>query len=687
MSNDISNFSISPAINNRAQYNACGVGATDTLSQFNLGMYTSGELKTAGFSLQGANGLNINLNPVKTTRLWINELSSEVSFKVKSDEILTLESLTDDIQINSLTTFSSSCPQTSFIPTLPDDLVNLNYIQNNPPASAVIFYLNNSLTPSPPISTYALLGSQEDNLSQSFINTSISGIGTIQLIRSFSNQLINLNAGSFIPSGIWDLNVFSRAVLSSDIGHISLYFAIFGRTTGGIETQISTNSSQVPVGSIVIEQLKMTLAVPYTSLSGYSSLVIKLYTINDRTAQTDITTYYEGTTTYSHLHTTFGIYVPPSILGTNNLFTGVNTFSQNIIGNLTGTSSTTLSAPDSSLSNNVALKDGVNIFSNNNTFNNLISGSISGNSATSTTSSTTLSAPDSSLSSNVVFKDGINIFSNNNTFNNLISGSISGNSATSTTSSTTLLAPDSSLSNNVALKDGINIFSNNNTFNNLISGSISGNSATSTTSSTTLLAPDSSLSSNVALKDEVNIFSNNNTFNNLISGSISGNSATSTTSSTIALTSDNSTGTYFIPFSKTTSTTTNILYIDDVTGTLNYSPSVGLLNSPQFSTRQYYDVAQTLTNGLTINLLLGTLLVDTGTAAITVTLPILTAASNGLNINFQKTSSTNHNLTINAGAGNNLAAVASNIVNVVQVMTNNIYQQSYRFFNLVWYPY
>ena len=543
MSNDISNFSISPAINNRSQYNACGVGATDTLSQFNLGMYTSGELKTAGFSLQGANGLDINLNPVKTTRLWINELSSEVSFKVKSDEILTLESLTDDIQINSLTTFSSSCPQTSFIPTLPDDLVNLNYIQNNPPASAVIFYLNNSLTPSPPISTYALLGSQEDNLSQSFINTSISGIGTIQLIRSFSNQLINLNAGSFIPSGIWDLNVFSRAVLSSDIGHISLYFAIFGRTTGGIETQISTNSSQVPVGSIVIEQLKMTLAVPYTSLSGYSSLVIKLYTINDRTAQTDITTYYEGTTTYSHLHTTFGIYVPPSILGTNNLFTGVNTFSQNIIGNLTGTSSTTLSAPDSSLSNNVALKDGVNIFSNN------------------------------------------------------------------------------------------------------------------------------------------------NTFNNLISGSISGNSATSTTSSTIALTSDNSTGTYFIPFSKTTSTTTNILYIDDVTGTLNYSPSVGLLNSPQFSTRQYYDVAQTLTNGLTINLLLGTLLVDTGTAAITVTLPILTAASNGLNINFQKTSSTNHNLTINAGAGNNLAAVASNIVNVVQVMTNNIYQQSYRFFNLVWYPY
>jgi hypothetical protein len=108
MSNDISNFSISPAINNRSQYNACGVGCTDTLSTFNLGMYTSGQTNTIGFSLQGANGLDINLNPVKTTRLWINELSSEVSFKVKSDEILTLESLTEDIQINGTMTLDKA---------------------------------------------------------------------------------------------------------------------------------------------------------------------------------------------------------------------------------------------------------------------------------------------------------------------------------------------------------------------------------------------------------------------------------------------------------------------------------------------------------------------------------------------------------------------------------------------------
>lgn len=87
MSNDISNFTISPAINNRSQYNACGAGAIDTLSQFNLGMYTSGPTNTAGFSLQGANGSDINSNPVVTTRLWINELSAEVPFIINTPQL------------------------------------------------------------------------------------------------------------------------------------------------------------------------------------------------------------------------------------------------------------------------------------------------------------------------------------------------------------------------------------------------------------------------------------------------------------------------------------------------------------------------------------------------------------------------------------------------------------------------
>ena len=49
---------------------------------------------------------------------------------------------------------------------------------------------------------------------------------------------------------------------------------------------------------------------------------------------------------------------------------------------------------------------------------------------------------------------------------------------------------------------------------------------------------------------------------------------TAANASNIALTSDNTSGTYFIPFSKT-NTSSNVLYVDDVTGPLTYNPSTG----------------------------------------------------------------------------------------------------------------
>ena len=292
-------------------------------------------------TLQEGNAVNFTITETGSIRdcqvynSFTTTLSTPSTFNGTAD-------FNDIATFNGLTTFPSICPQTPVIPTLPDDLVNLNYLQNNPPASAVIFYLNNNLTPTPAINTYKLLGAVEDGLAQSSISTTISGIGTIQFIQGFANQLINLNAGSFIPSGIWDLNIFASADNSGSTTHINLYFAVFGRTSLGVETQIGTNSSLVSVDAITVEQLKMTLALPYTPISAYESLVIKLYGICNRSASTSITTFYEETTTYSHLHTTFGVYVPPSILSLNNTFTGLNTFSQYI------------TAPDIIISNSIS---------------------------------------------------------------------------------------------------------------------------------------------------------------------------------------------------------------------------------------------------------------------------------------------------------------------------------------------
>lgn len=52
---------------------------------------------------------------------------------------------------------------------------------------------------------------------------------------------------------------------------------------------------------------------------------------------------------------------------------------------------------------------------------------------------------------------------------------------------------------------------------------------------------------------------------------------TATNASAVSLTSDNTSGTYYIPFSKTTTATGNALYIDNTTTPLSYNPSLNTL--------------------------------------------------------------------------------------------------------------
>jgi hypothetical protein len=57
----------------------------------------------------------------------------------------------------------------------------------------------------------------------------------------------------------------------------------------------------------------------------------------------------------------------------------------------------------------------------------------------------------------------------------------------------------------------------------------------------------------------------------------SGNSTSSTTAIGVNLTSDNTSGTYYLPFSKTTTATGNALFVDNTTGPLSYNPSTSTL--------------------------------------------------------------------------------------------------------------
>jgi hypothetical protein len=66
------------------------------------------------------------------------------------------------------------------------------------------------------------------------------------------------------------------------------------------------------------------------------------------------------------------------------------------------------------------------------------------------------------------------------------------------------------------------------------------------------------------------------------SGALNGNANTATTATNVATTSDNTSGTYFIPFTKT-ATSSEALYVDNATGPLTYNPSNSTLTATTFS--------------------------------------------------------------------------------------------------------
>ena len=68
------------------------------------------------------------------------------------------------------------------------------------------------------------------------------------------------------------------------------------------------------------------------------------------------------------------------------------------------------------------------------------------------------------------------------------------------------------------------------------------------------------------------------------SGALSGTATSATTATNITTTTDNTSGTYYIPFSKTTAGTSTALYLDDTTTPLTYNPSTSTLSSTIFST-------------------------------------------------------------------------------------------------------
>jgi hypothetical protein len=173
-------------------------------------------------------------------------------------------------------------------------------------STGLLLYLNQSQTPSPAISTYKLLSLIQSTAPQQTVTTSMLAGDVSANVSQFANQITNLNNPLFIPPGIWDLNIFADAS-TNDANTVSLYFNVYGKTGGGAETLLAGPSNSVLITSTTIQQYTCSLNIPYVSLAGYESLVVKVFSTKSAGLARTIYTFYESSASYSHIHTSFGI--------------------------------------------------------------------------------------------------------------------------------------------------------------------------------------------------------------------------------------------------------------------------------------------------------------------------------------------------------------------------------------------
>jgi hypothetical protein len=81
----INDYIVSPYINNRISLSACGQGNSDTLEQFNVSTYTSGNPNQIGFCIQATLTPPLSTalpQDVKQTTIWVDALTSNVPFTI-----------------------------------------------------------------------------------------------------------------------------------------------------------------------------------------------------------------------------------------------------------------------------------------------------------------------------------------------------------------------------------------------------------------------------------------------------------------------------------------------------------------------------------------------------------------------------------------------------------------------------
>ena len=203
---------------------------------------------------------------------------------------------------------------------------------------ATYFYLNYSATASP----YKAMELTGTVASPTTLLHSLSPISATAIAQFQTNFSIPAS----IPAGFWSFNLYADTNTATN----SLYVSLYSRTSGTDTLLTTTSASPTPLQIGFTPTLySIVMNVPVTSLSGVTSLVVKIYASNsDPDWSSMIRTHYEGST-YSHVRTSFGFMsqedaIPSTVTGLGSigyisslsLQSTVRSLSSNLVSTTTG---------------------------------------------------------------------------------------------------------------------------------------------------------------------------------------------------------------------------------------------------------------------------------------------------------------------------------------------------------------
>jgi hypothetical protein len=179
------------------------------------------------------------------------------------------------------------------------------YIITSGNTTGEVLYLNYSKSLTSPYKALELLPTTSSILQSSLFT----------VLRTTSNQSViqfktDFTLPSFIPTGIWDLNLFAKSSRAQTYLYASLHLLYSDNTEQFLTTSAVNPVLVTPANSI--SQINFPFVVPYTNISS-ASLVLRIYANTPDNQDDNLTTYYENGE-YSHLHTTFGTIIPEVIL-------------------------------------------------------------------------------------------------------------------------------------------------------------------------------------------------------------------------------------------------------------------------------------------------------------------------------------------------------------------------------------